>query len=114
MSRRADIWGPDADEFKPERWEGRRFGLEYSPFSTSRRRCPGREFLLTAFSMVDCTDDDDDYAEPFALTEARYALLRLLQRYDRIMNMEPAGGIDYEITIITRNGKGCKVKLHRA
>ena len=43
MFRRADIWGPDAEEFKPERWEGRPFGHEYSPFSTGRRRCMGRK-----------------------------------------------------------------------
>lgn len=33
MHRRKDLWGPDADEFKPERWENRRVGWEYLPFN---------------------------------------------------------------------------------
>ena len=37
MFRRADIWGFDAEEFRPERWQGRPVSLEFSPFSTNRR-----------------------------------------------------------------------------
>ena len=50
MFRRVDIWGPDAEEFKPERWEGRKFGLEYAPFSAGRRKCMGRKLLWTFLS----------------------------------------------------------------
>lgn len=112
MHRRADIWGPDAEEFKPERWEGRPFGLEYSPFSTGRRRCMGREFHSRRFSLVESADIGN--VEQFALAEAHYVLVRFLQRYDGIVSMEQVGPIRYNMTIITRNGKGCKVKLHRA
>ncbi|KAK7531677.1 cytochrome P450 71A23 [Phyllosticta citribraziliensis] len=33
MHRRHDLWGPDADEFVPERWEKRRPGWTYAPFN---------------------------------------------------------------------------------
>lgn len=55
-----------------------------------------------------------DVIEQFALAEAHYVLVRFLQRYDQIANMEPPGPIRYSQTIATRNGKGCEVKLHRA
>lgn len=33
MQRRKDLWGQDADEFKPERFEGRKHGWEFLPVS---------------------------------------------------------------------------------
>ncbi len=33
MHHRKDIWGPDAEDFIPERWEGRKVGWEYLPVS---------------------------------------------------------------------------------
>jgi cytochrome P450 len=44
MHRRKDLWGDDADEFKPERWTGRKVGWEYLPFNGGPRICIGREF----------------------------------------------------------------------
>lgn len=37
MQRRKDIYGPDADEFKPERWKTLRPGWEYIPFNAGPR-----------------------------------------------------------------------------
>jgi len=69
MHRRADLWGPDALEYKPERWEDPARsrllggGWLYTPFSGGPRVCLGQQY---------------------ALTEAAYCVVRLLQKYDRI------------------------------
>ncbi|KAI0058906.1 cytochrome P450 monooxygenase CYP63 [Artomyces pyxidatus] len=67
LHRRHDLWGPDADEFKPERWFDEAFNTKvnatpfmYSPFYGGPRVCIGQEF---------------------ALNEIGYFLVRLLQRF---------------------------------
>lgn len=51
MHRRKDLYGEDADTFRPERWldteekKGLRMGWEYLPFSGGPRVCPGRKFF---------------------------------------------------------------------
>ena len=44
MHRRKDIWGEDADEFRPARWEGKKLGWEFVGFSGGPRVCLGREY----------------------------------------------------------------------
>ena len=68
MHRRKDLWGPDAEEFKPERFQGRRPGWEFLPFNGGPRICIGQQF---------------------AMTEASYVVVRLLQRFDAL---QPAEG----------------------
>jgi cytochrome P450 len=52
MHRRKDLYGEDAEEFKPERWidtedhKGLRTSWEYLPFSGGPRICIGRTSLL--------------------------------------------------------------------
>jgi cytochrome P450 len=41
MQRRKDIWGGEAEEWKPERWEDRKFGWEFIPFGGGVRQCLG-------------------------------------------------------------------------
>jgi len=43
MHRRKDLWGEDAEEFRPERWEGRKSGWDFLPFNGGPRICLGRE-----------------------------------------------------------------------
>ncbi|KAL5115240.1 hypothetical protein ACEQ8H_006832 [Pleosporales sp. CAS-2024a] len=56
-----EIWGEDADEFRPDRWYGRRPGWEYLPLNGGPRICVGQQF---------------------ALKNARYVLVNLLQRFE--------------------------------
>jgi cytochrome P450 len=63
MHRREDLYGPDADEFKPERWETLRIGWGYLPFNGGPRICVGQQF---------------------ALTEAGYTVVRVMQEFGGI------------------------------
>lgn len=43
MQRREEYWGPDAAEFKPERWEQRLPAWQFLPFSGGPRICLGQQ-----------------------------------------------------------------------
>ncbi len=51
MHRRKDLFGEDAEEFRPERWidhdgvKGLRIGWEYLPFHGGPRVCIGRKYF---------------------------------------------------------------------
>lgn len=63
MHRRTDLWGEDALEFRPSRWEQKIPAWQYSPFLGGPRVCIGQQF---------------------ALTEAGFLLVRLLQAFDEV------------------------------
>lgn len=46
MQHREDIWGPDVEEYKPERWENRKFGWDFMPFGNGPRQCLGRKYSV--------------------------------------------------------------------
>ncbi|KAK5635913.1 hypothetical protein RRF57_011625 [Xylaria bambusicola] len=52
MHRRKDIFGDDADEFRPERWEDLRVTFEYLPFNAGPRICIGQQFALTQMALI--------------------------------------------------------------
>jgi cytochrome P450 len=94
MHHRRDLWGQDADEFRPERWEGRRAGWEYLPFNGGPRICIGQQF---------------------ALTEASYVTVRMLQRFDAIDDGPLAKGpVRHGLTLTSCPADGVKVRLHVA
>ncbi|KAK4553414.1 hypothetical protein LTR86_009471 [Recurvomyces mirabilis] len=96
MHRRKDLWGEDAEEFKPERFVGRRSGWEYLPFNGGPRICIGQQF---------------------ALTEASYVVVRLLQRFDAIkpgVNEIEDGPLTSFLTLTSSPGKKVTLKLHEA
>jgi cytochrome P450 len=79
MHRRPDLWGPDAEKFRPERWESRKHGWEYLPFNGGPRICMGQQY---------------------ALTEGAYVLARMVQRYQAVENADPdpVDRHDYQLT----------------
>lgn len=53
--RQRDVWGEDAEEFRPERWLGEgamRFGWHYTPFNAGPRICLGQQFALSQVGYV--------------------------------------------------------------
>ncbi|KAL2837111.1 cytochrome P450 [Aspergillus pseudoustus] len=69
MHRRTDLYGADASVFRPERWEeDGRHGWEYLPFNGGPRICLGQQY---------------------ALTEASYVIVRLMQRFDTLKCADP-------------------------
>lgn len=92
MHRRKDVWGQDADDFRPERWEKRRSGWHYLPFNGGPRICIGQQF---------------------ALTEVAYVIVRLMQRFDDIDGAE-VGPVYHGLTLTNCPGQGVNVRLHFA
>lgn len=56
IHRLPQYWGPDADEFKPERFaKADQFHpMQFIPFGAGIRMCPGREFALHETKMLLC------------------------------------------------------------
>lgn len=100
-ARRKNIYGPDAGDFRPERWEGgsaNPFGWAYFPFNGGPRACLGQDF---------------------AIMEVSYTLVRLLQTFP-ILRLPVNNGAEFEIgkerqrlTLVLSSADGCKVELNR-
>ncbi|KAL8819107.1 MAG: hypothetical protein Q9191_007804 [Dirinaria sp. TL-2023a] len=97
-SRRKNIYGPDADEFRPERWESGstpEIGWAYFPFNGGPRACLGQDF---------------------ALSEIYYTTVRLLQKFP-LMKLpvsekdEPTGTEKQRLTLVLSSTNGCVVEL---
>ncbi|PMD42852.1 cytochrome P450 [Hyaloscypha variabilis F] len=91
MHHRADIWGEDVEVFNPERWEGRKVGWEFLPFNGGPRICIGQQF---------------------ALTEASYVTVRLLQTFDRMECLETDLVPRHKLSLTSSSRNGVKVRLH--
>jgi cytochrome P450 len=91
MQRRTDFYGPDAAEYKPERWENLRPGWEYLPFNGGPRICLGQQY---------------------ALTEASFVSVRLLQEFSKMESRDTNGGHWEEgLTLTVCSGNGVQVGL---
>ncbi|KAF2829660.1 cytochrome P450 alkane hydroxylase [Ophiobolus disseminans] len=92
LHRRPDIYGPDAAEFRPERWlePGFRPGWAFIPFSGGPRVCIGQNF---------------------ALTEVMYVVVRMVQGY--AIESRDKGVWRERMSITCVGDGGCKVGLKR-
>ena len=143
MHRLKELWGDDAEDFRPERWVGRKPGWEYLPFNGGPRICLGREYSISTSNAPNlpslsnprllvvlrghATSDSLPHeplamaqmadfcpTEQFALTEASYVLVRLLQRFDGIENLDHVKTATHNLTLTSCPGNGVKVRLHAA
>ncbi|KAK9312169.1 cytochrome P450 [Lipomyces starkeyi] len=96
MHRRKDFFGDDADEFIPERWaEGKSWSWEYLPFNGGQRICLGQQY---------------------ALTEAGYTIVRLLQEFDTLESTElpePEGFPLKRAMLTMSKATGVHIKLYK-
>ncbi|KAF2669348.1 cytochrome P450 [Microthyrium microscopicum] len=91
MHRRKDIWGDDADQFNPDRWENLDPGPAFVPFGSGPRTCLGQQF---------------------AFNEASFALTRLVQTFHELEPLSDAPWKE-KVAITLGSGNGCKIRLHR-
>ncbi|KIX08674.1 uncharacterized protein Z518_03331 [Rhinocladiella mackenziei CBS 650.93] len=91
MHRRTDIYGADANEFHPERWEDGKLRPHwgYLPFNGGPRICIGQRY---------------------ALTEVAYVLVRMVQEFAAMESADPGPWEEsLALTLCSRNG--VKVRL---
>ncbi|EEP75550.1 hypothetical protein UREG_00396 [Uncinocarpus reesii 1704] len=87
---RSKFYGEDANEFKPSRWETLRPAWNYIPFNGGPRICLGQQY---------------------ALTEASYVVIRLLQAFKDIDNRDPIEPFIEHTTLTLSSHTGTKVAL---
>lgn len=85
-----EIWGENANEFVPERWEIARPIWEYLPFSGGPRVCPAQQMVYT---------------------DAAYIIVRILQQFNAIENHDPRPWAE-NFRMIVENRDGVKVKMN--
>lgn len=98
-SRKQNIYGPDADAFRPERWEGpelANIGWAYFPFNGGPRQCLGEDFALMEVS--------------YTIVRLLKALLITLPTNDR---NDPIGSERQRLTLVLSSADGCRVTVKR-
>ncbi|KAJ5628651.1 cytochrome P450 [Penicillium lividum] len=105
VHRRTDIWGPDAEVFRPERWEESKQGAwEFLPFNAGPRACLGR--LTTSVGP-----------EQFAVIQASHLAFRIAQKFETLENADigPDLGTHAPMrqTLTMCHQNGVQVRLNR-
>lgn len=94
LHRRKDLFGEDAADFRPERWESLRpIQWSYMPFNGGPRVCLGQNL---------------------ALTEVAYTLVRFLQAFKTIENRDPIHEFVEVYKLSTESKNGAKVAFTKS
>jgi cytochrome P450 len=89
LHRSHDIWGPDADEFRPERWNSLRPSRwNFVPFGGGPRVCPGQHL---------------------ALTQVAFVIFSFARKFERLENRDPVLEFVEDYKIVTESKNGAKV-----
>jgi hypothetical protein len=121
LHRRPDLYGMDAALFRPERWDGDLplpFGPTsskwgYIPFGAGPRMCLGSEYIQ--FTVLYCLMLTlFVFSVDFALTEAAFTIVRLLQEFQILRlpegeTVELIGTEKQVMTLVMSIGKDCRV-----
>jgi len=93
LQRDPAVWGPDATEFKPERWENnfKPGPGEFIPFGAGPRTCMGQQK---------------------ALIEAAYVVIRMMQEFSAIESRDDREWAG-QLQLTAKNAYGCLVSLKR-
>lgn len=113
MHRRKDLWGEDAEVFRPERWEARKPGWDYLPFNGGPRICIGGLPLAAIIVNLPSFTDFLIIGQQFALTEIAYVVVRMMQRIDEV-DGSAAGPVKHGLTLTDCPADGVKLRLHFA
>jgi len=89
MHRLPEIFGPDAGEYRPERWASLKPGWAYIPFNGGPRICPGQQF---------------------AITEACYAMTQIVRNFKSIESRDDRPFVE-GLTLTLASENGTKVAL---
>lgn len=97
VQRDLDIWGDDADEFRPDRWSENRplweAKWQYEPFLGGLRMCPAQNQVITQLS---------------------YLLVRFAQEFRSVANRDPVHDYVEVITMTVESRNGVKIALEPA
>ncbi|KAF3810626.1 Cytochrome P450 52A13 [Colletotrichum gloeosporioides] len=124
LHRRETLYGPDAKEYLPDRWASgeliRKVGLGsgFLDFHAGPRVCLGSKLFHSqvGFSYMPTTMLIGVFVEDYALMEASYGIIRVLQKYPSmklppgIPNL-PVGGEKQNMTLVLSSADGVKVLL---
>ncbi|KAF9769799.1 hypothetical protein IL306_012728 [Fusarium sp. DS 682] len=91
MHRNEDVFGPEAEDFVPERWQDLRPGWGYLPFNGGARACIGQQY---------------------ALLETHYVVARMVQTYRELESRDEKEWMElYALALCSKNG--CRMAAKR-